>query len=351
MHLMLNYNHTVTADKKAGTVTIEGELDSKDFAIFVSNEIRALVKGSELPGFRKGTAPEKLIIEKIGMDTILYRAAEEAIADLYLTILEKDSIDAIGRPQVAITKLAKDNPLGFKIATSVLPEIDLDHKKIASGKNKERAKNAKPEEVTDKEVEDVVKEVKRSYLARENPEKEATDAEVDAFELTDELIKRFGKFESVADFKAKARENLKHEKEHRAEEKARAELFEALIEGADLKIPPALVEAEQDRMLSRFKHDVSRMGIAWEDYVKHLKKTEEEIKKEWEKDAEEKAAIELILDHVAKKESIAPSKEKIDEEVSHLVSHHPDLERASAESYVKNVLTRGLVVEFLEKIQ
>ena len=41
-------------------------------------------------------------------------------------------IDAISSPQISITKLARKNPLGFKIKTAILPEIKLpEYKNIA----------------------------------------------------------------------------------------------------------------------------------------------------------------------------------------------------------------------------
>jgi hypothetical protein len=51
--------------------------------------------------------------------------AELALSEHYPKIIEQEKIDAISRPEIAITKLARKNPLGFKIKTAVLPEIKL----------------------------------------------------------------------------------------------------------------------------------------------------------------------------------------------------------------------------------
>ena len=45
-------------------------------------------------------------------------------------MIENEKLDVISRPVVSITKLARKNPLGFKIKTAVLPVIKLpDYKK------------------------------------------------------------------------------------------------------------------------------------------------------------------------------------------------------------------------------
>ena len=48
-----------------------------------------------------------------------------ALEKEYPKIIKEHKIRAIGRPEIALTKVAENNPLGFKIKTSVLPEIAL----------------------------------------------------------------------------------------------------------------------------------------------------------------------------------------------------------------------------------
>lgn len=74
----------------------------------------------------------KVLIENIGEQEILEKMAIIALQKEYLKIIEKHKIKAIGRPLITITKIAVNNPLGFKIKTFVMPEIELpDYKKIS----------------------------------------------------------------------------------------------------------------------------------------------------------------------------------------------------------------------------
>ena len=96
-----------------------GEKPSKDIS-----------SSAEIPGFRRGQATENVVIQKFGEMAVLEEMAELALAEAYSEILEKNGINAVGRPQVSITKIAKNSPLGFKLKTWLYPEVSLpDYKK------------------------------------------------------------------------------------------------------------------------------------------------------------------------------------------------------------------------------
>ncbi|MFC1775564.1 hypothetical protein ACFLY0_01860, partial [Patescibacteria group bacterium] len=82
--------------------------------------------------------------------------------------------------------------------------------------------------------------------------------------------------------------------------------------------------------------------------IKHIKKTEEDLKKEWRTDAEKRAKTQLVLNKIAVEEKIVPEKEKIDHEVKHLMEHYKDADENAARSYVETILTNELVFQFLE---
>ncbi len=349
-HHAHDYKVKVTKDDKKNEVTIVGEISKKEFAEYTKESLSYLMKEYEIPGFRKGNVPEKIIREKVGIKGILEEAAEMALAHIYPHIVHDEKLDVVGRPTITLTKLAEGEELGFTIVVAVMPEIKgLDYKKIASKSNGEKVA---VDEVTDKEVEDVIKQIKGAHLRRNGTEGVTVDEKtIEATELTDELVAQFGEFKSVEDFKTKVKENLSKEKEYRAQEKKRGGLFESLIENTDIVVPEALVENEKERMLMQFKGDVERMGITFADYMKHLKKTEEEIKAEWNKDAEKRAKLEIILDHISAKEKITADEKRIQEEVEALLNIHKTLDAEKAKQYVEGILAREAVITFLEGVK
>ncbi|HEU5114219.1 MAG TPA: trigger factor [Candidatus Paceibacterota bacterium] len=340
-----SYKATVKKLDKTGEVEIKSEISAAEFADAVKATLAHVRKETELPGFRKGTAPEKLVRERIGETALLKEAAEHAISHAYGHILEVEKIDAIGYPKVSITKIAEGNPLEFTIVTAIVPEIkNFDYKKISA---KENAKKIEIAAVTDEEVEKAITDIKNNFARAKKQPKEGEKTE--PIELTDELVKTWGDFKDVADFKKKLKDNLAAEKEHRALEKKRIELVDALTKELSIVIPEVLIESELGRMADQMKYDIERMGIKFDDYLKHLKKTIEDLRKEWRADAEKRVKLDLILDHVAKSEKISADKDKVAAEINHAKEHHKDIDPERARSYFEHIFLNQAVFEFLEK--
>src|SRR3989344_8607248 len=113
-------------------VEITGVISIEEFEKFRNQALKNINDEVIIDGFRKGKVPENILISKVGEMTILEEMAELAISSAYPKILMDEKIDAIGRPEISITKLASGNTLEYKIVTAVVPEVKLaDYKKIS----------------------------------------------------------------------------------------------------------------------------------------------------------------------------------------------------------------------------
>ncbi len=140
---------TKITKKDNALIEIEGAIHADDFMSFKKEALKYLGDTVEIDGFRKGSTPENILIKHIGDGRILTEMANLALSHAYSQILQKEKIQAIGQPQVQITKLAENNPLGFTFTTATFPEIELaDYKKLAKKIQKKEA-----DEVTDEEME------------------------------------------------------------------------------------------------------------------------------------------------------------------------------------------------------
>lgn len=300
-----------------------------------------------VPGFRTGHVPENILVQKVGEFSILEEAAYATIEEELPKILGEKKISIIGEPRISITKLAKDNPLGFNVTFGILPEVKLpDYKKIAAAENAK-----KPEEisVSEKEINDFIENIRKGYAQSTAPKNDTgTSIEAALPELTDEFVKKLGDFKNVTDFKTKIEENLRHEKEQKAREKKRLTLAEAVLKKTDVTVPKALIESELAKLLARFHDDITRMGMKTEDYLKHLKKTEEDLRKEWRPDAEKRGKLQLVWEAIAREEKIEAPKEAVDQEVKHLLEHYKDAEPSRTKRYVTMMIINEKVFEFLE---
>lgn len=330
---------------KNSEIEIEAEITADVFESFRKKAVVHLAGQVEIPGFRKGKASEEILTQKLGEMAILEEMAEFAIREAYPKIITENKIDPIGRPEVSITKIAKGNPLSFKLKTSVFPEVKLaDYKSIAK---KELSKD-EAVVVEEKEIEDTIKEIQKARAPKVEIKDGQETAEPLLPELDDEFVKTLGKFENVADFKEKLKENIKFEKEQAHKEKMRVAILDAIAEKTEVEIPVILVEEEQRKMLTRLQYDIEKLGLKFDEYLKNVKKTEEDIKKDWAKDAEKRVKTELILAEIARTEKIEVPKEELEKELKHLLEHNIGADRERAVVYLEGIMSNQKVIEFLE---
>lgn len=129
-------------------IEITGEILAGDFESCREQAIKELSENIQIDGFRPGKIPDKILIEKIGEQAIMERMTEIVLQKAYWKIIKEKNIQAIGRPEIIITKIARNNPLGFKLKTAVLPEIELpDYKKIAHGAMEEKETKAREKKI------------------------------------------------------------------------------------------------------------------------------------------------------------------------------------------------------------
>jgi trigger factor len=339
-------------------VEIVGELDGNTFEGYFATALKKVSEKVELPGFRKGKAPEAVLMAQVGEMHILEEAAELALGEHYPKILEDEKIDAVGRPEISITKLARKEALGFKIKTAVVPEIKLaDYKKIAKSTLEGLTDAEKSTEVTDKDLEDTIMDIRKSRAPRvhvaEHTHKEGEVHSEDEGmgeipELTEEFVKGLGPFENIEDFKTKLRENIKLEKQNQNKEKTRLKIIEAVMDKTEIDIPEILIESEVTKILYRMESDITTMGLKFDEYLKHLNKTRDDLRKEFRKDGEKKAKLSLVLNEIAKSEKLEVDKEQVAKEVAHILEHYKDADPTRAEMHAENVLLNERIFQFLE---
>ena len=349
-------------------------VDETEFETYHQKGFKRVQEMVEVDGFRKGNAPEDMIIKKYGDMIILEEMANLALRDAYVKAVDEHKISPITEPKVTITKLAKGNPLELTITVSLMPEVELPaYKKLA----KESMKDEEAVVVSDKDIDDVLEELRKGRVTQHNHDhaghdhnhdhdsheghdhaegegheheegKEASQAELPA--LDDEFAQSFGPdFKSLSDLKTKVEENLKLEKEQKAREKRRTAIMEKLVEETKVDLPDAIVESELQNMLAQMKADVTRFGGTWEDYLTHTKKTEDEIKADWVTDAVKRAMSQLILHKIAEAEKLTATDDEIEVELVRLLTQVQDADEERAKSYLYQALTNEKVLKFLEE--
>lgn len=348
-------------------VEISGVLEWALFEKYEDKALERIGERMELPGFRKGKAPVAMVKESVQEMQLLEEMAEAALQENYIKMIEENKIDAIGRPQITITKIAKGSDLEFKITTAVMPEMKLgDYKKIAGDENaKEESK--KEIVVEDADVEKVINDLCKMRAAQtknanheghesmteeEHAALHAATDEIPESEwptFDDEFAKTFGKFETAQELKDKIKENIKTEKTIEQKDKVRLAIVEELVKQTKGEIPEILIESETDKMLYRLEADITNAGLKLEDYLKQIGKTEQDLRGEWKADAEKRAKLQMIIHTISEKENIKATEEEIMADVTKITEMYKDADPARARAYVEQMLENEKVFAFLEK--
>lgn len=341
---------------------LEASLPAEFLAEARKKAIDKLGNSIEIDGFRKGHIPEKIIIEKVGENRILDEAVDILLNEHFPKIIKQENLDIIGHPKISITKIGLGNPLEFKAIFAVMPIFELpDYKKIAKEarvKSNESQKE-KGAEATDKEISDVLQQIRKNKAHFDYHEKYKDDKthehgglDLENPEnlppLDDELAKAAGNFKNLNELKNKIRENIITEKKSKETEKTRAEIMEALVKKTKIDLPEVLVENEIQKSLAQIKHDIENMKLKWDEYLTQIKKTEEDLKKDLKQSSENRAKIQLIFNKIAETEKITPNKEILENEVKNILQHYPEATEQNAKIYVATILLNQEILKLLE---
>lgn len=324
--------------EKGSIIRVEAEIEKETIEAKKADAVAHLKEHVDLKGFRKGHVPEKVLLEHVGEMTILEESAELAIEEYYTKILDELSISPIGHPKIIITKIAIGAPLEFTAEIPVMPEVILpDYKKISK-----KFKGEIKATVEEKEIENVISEIKKIQNSREGGKNKDE-------ELTDDFVKTLGDFKDIDDFKEKVKENILKEKNFKAEQKQRLEIIDAIRKETEIDLPEVLVDAELKRMTNEFEHELSKVGSNFEKHLGEIKKTKEEVQKDWHKKAHERVETELILLSIKEKEKIEIPKEELEKETSSIRAHYPDIDEERIKLFVDEMLSKEKVFKFLSE--
>ncbi|MEK7181927.1 MAG: trigger factor [Patescibacteria group bacterium] len=147
-------------------------------------------------------------------------------------------------------------------------------------------------------------------------------------EINDEFAQSLGNFDTLEKLKENLRNGLGEEKKAKRKEDHRAEILDALVGLSEIEYPIILVEQELGRMLQEFQNQIQGMGFDFATYLEQTKKTEEDLRKEWEPQAKKRLAANLALDTLAEEEEITVETAEIEEEMNKALQYFKSIKDA-----------------------
>ncbi|WP_432627635.1 trigger factor [Brotaphodocola sp.] len=105
-----------------------------------------------IPGFRKGKAPQAMVEKMYGVGVLYEDAIEEALDATYGDAVKESGLEIVSRPEIGVEQIEKGKPFIYTATVAVKPEVTLGEYK---GVEVEGAKA----DVTDEDVQNELKKV------------------------------------------------------------------------------------------------------------------------------------------------------------------------------------------------
>ena len=350
-----------------------------------------------LPGFRKGKVPCQMIEKMYGPEVFYDEAANHMISEAYGKAYDECELEIASQPTIDVVQLEKGKDFIFTAEVAVKPEVKLGEykglkvdkvstrvmqKEVDEEIEKERERNARTVEVTDRAVQDkdivtldfegfvdgvafeggkgenypltigsgafipgfeeqligaeIDKETEvkvtfpEEYQAKELAGKEAvfkcTVHEIKAKELP-ELDDEFASEVSeeavtLEDYKAEVKAKIKERKENEGKEKKENQAVEQAVANAEIDLPAPMVDLQAKQMADDFARRIMQQGMSVEQYFQFTGLNEEKMMEELKPQAEKRIRTRLVLEAIVAAENIEVSDERLDEELQKMADSY-----------------------------
>ena len=346
-----------------------------------------------VPGFRKGKAPRKMVEKMYGAEIFFDDAISLAYPDAYEAALKEAGLKPVAYPQLEVLEATADG-FTFKATVTVKPEASIKDYKglpVAKADVKVSAADIKGElkpyidrasrlvsverkakkgdtAVIDFEgfkdgepfqggkgenyslelgsgsfvpgFEDQVigmkagdeKDLDITFPENYTPElagaqvvfkvkvhevKEKQEPEVD-----DEFAKDVSEFDTLDEFKKDLGEKLKARRQEQADRDFEEAVITALLEKLECEVPQAMVDYRGDKMLEDYANRIQSQGIGFEDYLRMMGMTVDDMRAQSKTAAERAVRSDLALEAVAAAEGFEISDAEVDEEIGKLAEQY-----------------------------
>lgn len=110
-------------------VKLNVEVPFEELKPSIDEAYKTIASQIQVPGFRKGKVPSKLVDQRVGRGYVLETAINDGLNGWYQQAVAETEIRPLSRPEVEITEVpdpsATDGELKFQVEVDVRPEVEL----------------------------------------------------------------------------------------------------------------------------------------------------------------------------------------------------------------------------------
>ena len=115
----------VEKTKNANEVKMEITIEAEKFENAIKKVYFKNAKYFNIPGFRKGKAPQNIVEKYYGKEIFYEDAFNEIAGEEYEKAIEESKLEVVGKPQIDIVKMEKGQDLVFTAVVATKPEVEL----------------------------------------------------------------------------------------------------------------------------------------------------------------------------------------------------------------------------------
>ena len=316
-----------------------------------------------IPGFRKGKAPRKMIEKMYGAGVFYEDAANALIPEAYSKALDECEETIVSQPSIAVTQLESGKPFIFTAEVALKPEVTLGEYKglevpkadlevteeeIAGELRKEQEENSRVLDVDDRAVADGDKVTldfegfvdgeafdggkgtdypltigSGSFIpgfeeqlvgANIGEEKEVNVTFPEDYQAA-ELAGKPAVFKcTVKKIEVKELPELDDEFAKDVSEFDTLEEYKAA--NATMEMPDAMLDTQVNQMIDDFARRMQSQGLTMDQYLQFTGTTLASLQEQMKPQALKRIQTRLVLEKIAEAEAIEIADEKIDEEIA-----------------------------------
>ena len=289
----VNMAKSILARTETGEIQLTNTIPVNEIQKAYEEAFDAIARETQMPGFRKGMAPKKLVEEKTDKTKIYEQVLQKIVPQAYLEAVKEHKISPVIPPKVELLKAKEGEDWEVRATTCEKPKVQL-------GDYKEEIRKAlSPTKIWTPE------------------NKQETD-----------------------------------EKKETTEDEKTQKVIEVLLQTAKVDLPNLLVEDELTRTLSNLLSQTEKLGLTIDQYLSSIGKTVEELRGEYRTKIENDLKLQFILNAVIDEEKINVEDKEVDAliEASGDEKIKQDLNSPLNRAYLQGILARRKALDFLGKI-
>lgn len=131
-------------------------------------------------------------------------------------------------------------------------------------------------------------------------------------EADDDFASEVSDFDTYAEYEADVRKKLQDAADERATEAAKQSLVQAVVDNAEMEVPPPMVDEKLDEMMRNMSWRMQRQGFSMEQYLKMLGQTEAQMREMYRSEALNNVKTELVIEQFIKEREIEADDSDVD---------------------------------------